>query len=123
AKKVTYYIDVDTATGVVNVNRLDDALKGVETTAPKATTSMEAFSSKSLIVADIASSAIKAIAGKLVEMGQEVVQTGAEFEQKMARVAAVSKATSEEYDQLKHAARDMGSQTRYSASEAADALS
>lgn len=40
----------------------------------------------------------------------------------MSKVAAVSGATREDFDKLRAKAREMGSKTKFSASEAADAM-
>ena len=55
-------------------------------------------------------------------MGTLAVKTGADFDSAMSKVAAVSGATGEELDALRDKARDMGSKTKFSASEAAEAM-
>ena len=58
----------------------------------------------------------------LLAMAGVATKVGAEYEASMSHVQAVSGATGDELDQLKDVAREMGATTRYSASEAADAL-
>ena len=50
------------------------------------------------------------------------VKTGADFDSAMLKVAAVSGATGSEMDALREKAREMGSKTKFSASEAAEAM-
>ena len=53
---------------------------------------------------------------------KQAIVTFADFEQSMANVASVSKASAEDFERLKAAAEEAGAATRFSASEAADAL-
>lgn len=50
------------------------------------------------------------------------VSVGAEFDQSMSKVQAVSGATGEEFDALRKKAREMGASTKFSANESAEAL-
>lgn len=59
----------------------------------------------------------------LVAIGKDAIQTGMEFEQSMANVKAISGATGSEFESLQEKAREMGAKTKYTASEAADAMS
>ena len=55
-------------------------------------------------------------------MGAAAVKTAAEFDSAMSKVAAVSGATGSDLDALREKAREMGAKTKFSASEAADAM-
>ena len=55
-------------------------------------------------------------------LGTAAVKTGADFDSAMSKVAAVSGATGEDLEALRAKAREMGSQTKFSASEAAEAM-
>lgn len=55
-------------------------------------------------------------------LGAAAVKITADFDSSMSQVAAVSGATGEEFDALRAKAREMGAQTKFSASEAADAF-
>ena len=55
-------------------------------------------------------------------LGTVAVKTAADFDSAMSKVAAVSGATGEDLDKLKAKAREMGSKTKFSASEAAEAM-
>ena len=62
------------------------------------------------------------ITAGVTALGTLAVKTGADFDSAMSKVAAVSGATGEELDALRDKARDMGSKTKFSASEAAEAM-
>ncbi|MBQ1648984.1 MAG: phage tail tape measure protein, partial [Bacteroidales bacterium] len=55
-------------------------------------------------------------------VGTAAVKTAADFDTAMSQVAAVSGATGEDFDKLRAKAREMGSKTKFSASEAAEAM-
>ena len=55
-------------------------------------------------------------------LGTAAVKTAADFDASMSKVAAVSGAAGEEFDALRDKAREMGSKTKFSATEAADAM-
>ncbi len=63
-----------------------------------------------------------AIGRGLKNIVSDVIRTGESFSASMSEVGAISGATAEELQQLEDAARLYGSTTRYSATEAADAL-
>lgn len=58
----------------------------------------------------------------VIDFGKEVLQTGLQFEDSMAKVQALTGASGEQFEDLTELARNMGATTRYSASEAADAM-
>lgn len=62
------------------------------------------------------------ITAPLIALGTASVKVSAQFEQSMANAASVAGATGDEFERMKQIARDMGSKTVFSASEAADAL-
>ena len=55
-------------------------------------------------------------------LGAAAVKTAADFDTAMSQVAAVSGATGSDLDALRDKAREMGSKTKFSASEAAEAM-
>ena len=59
----------------------------------------------------------------IAAIGTLAVKTGADFDSAMSKVASISGATGSEMDALRDKAREMGSKTKFSASEAADAMS
>jgi TP901 family phage tail tape measure protein len=64
-----------------------------------------------------------AIAAGIGAIGVASVSAAADFEQSMARVGAVSGATTEELEELEAVAKEMGSTTVFSARQAADGMS
>lgn len=58
----------------------------------------------------------------VVGLGTVAVKTAADFDSAMSKVAAVSGATGKDLDALRDKAREMGSKTKFSASEAAEAM-
>lgn len=60
--------------------------------------------------------------GSITMFGKQLVTVGKDFENAMARVQAVSNATTEEFKKMQAEAQRLGSTTRYTATEAAEAL-
>ena len=58
----------------------------------------------------------------IVAVGTAAVKTAADFDEAMSKVAAVSGATGSDFDALRAKAREMGAKTKFSASEAAEAM-
>ena len=58
----------------------------------------------------------------VVGLGTAAVKTAADFDTAMSKVSAVSGATGSDLDKLRDKAREMGSKTKFSASEAAEAM-
>ena len=56
-------------------------------------------------------------------VGAAAIKTTADFDESMSNVSAISGATGEDFDRLRDKAREMGAETKFSASEAADAMS
>ena len=62
------------------------------------------------------------VTGVMTGLGTAAVKTAADFDSAMSRVAAVSGATGSDFDSLRDKAREMGAKTKFSATEAADAM-
>lgn len=58
----------------------------------------------------------------VTSLGTEAIKTAADFDSAMSKVAAVSGATGDDFDKLLEKAREMGAKTKFSASEAAEAM-
>ena len=58
----------------------------------------------------------------ITALGTAAVKTGMDFDAAMSKVSSVSGATSDELQALRDKAREMGSKTKFSASEAAEAM-
>ena len=66
--------------------------------------------------------AVMPVSGAVAGLGAVAVKTSADFDSAMSQVAAVSGATGSDFDALRDKAREMGAKTKFSASEAADAM-
>lgn len=55
-------------------------------------------------------------------IGAAAVKTTADFDESMSNVSAISGATGDDFDKLRAKAREMGAETKFSASDAADAM-
>ena len=73
-------------------------------------------------LANLASDTLELLGSKLLSVGKDIIQTGEQFSSSLSEVAAISGATAEELNRMEEAARLYGSTTKFSATEAADAL-
>lgn len=62
------------------------------------------------------------VSAAVTAVGVAAVKTASDFDASMSQVAAVSGATGDDFDKLRDKAREMGAKTKFSASEAADAM-
>ncbi|MGN9097568.1 phage tail tape measure protein [Flintibacter porci] len=62
------------------------------------------------------------VTGAITALGAAAIKTAADFDSAMSQVAAVSGATGNELEALREKAREMGAKTKFSASEAAEAM-
>lgn len=62
------------------------------------------------------------ISAAAAALGVVAVKTTADFDSSMSKVSAISGATGKDFDALRQKAREMGAETKFSASEAADAF-
>lgn len=79
----------------------------------------EALAAKGL---ELAGEAISAIGNKAKEAAEYVVEVGSSFEAGMSEVEAISGATGSELEALENKAKSLGSSTKFSATEAANAM-
>jgi len=63
-----------------------------------------------------------AVSAPIIAIGMDALSTASNFQQAMANVGAVSRATESELELLTKAARDLGATTSFSASEAAEGM-
>ena len=62
------------------------------------------------------------VTAPIVAVGAAAVKTTADFDAQMSKVQAISGATGDEFSSLRDKAREMGSKTKFSASEAGEAF-
>lgn len=84
---------------------------------------------KANLISEAIIQGVKKLATEIAEIASSAVSTGASFEKSMSQVAATMGLTAEEiengseaYETLKNAAEDSGKSTKYTASQAAEAL-
>lgn len=115
------------ANATTELNNLEKELKEVPNSLEIAGQQMQDFGEKVQSAGDKMSSTgqklTNSVTVPLMALGGLAVKTTADFDSSMSKVAALSGATGEEFDTLRQKARDLGSSTKFSASEAADAFS
>lgn len=100
------------------LNRLQAELKAIPSSLQLMGQEMQAAGQKIGAVGD----ALMPISAAAAAVGVAAVKTTADFDSSMSKVAAISGATGKDFDDLRDKAREMGAQTKFSASEAADAF-
>ena len=73
-------------------------------------------------ISGVGTTLTKSVTTPIVGLGTVAVKTAADFDSAMSQVGAVSGATGKDLDALRDKAREMGSKTKFSASEAAEAM-
>ena len=73
-------------------------------------------------ISDVGMTLTKGVTTPIMGLGAAAVKTASDFDTAMSQVAAVSGATGDEFEALRDKAREMGSKTKFSASEAAAAM-
>ncbi len=73
-------------------------------------------------IAGVGSTLTKNVTAPVVGIGAMAVKTASDFDSAMSQVGAVSGATGKDLQELRDKAREMGSKTKFSASEAAEAM-
>lgn len=71
---------------------------------------------------DLAGDALMALKDKAIDAAKAVVEIGSNFEAQMSKVQAISGASGSDLDALTSKAREMGSSTKFTATEAGEAL-
>ncbi len=97
----------DAATTSAALSKINEAGKKIEAFGDSVTSAGQKIMPASMAVAGLGTAAVK---------------TAADFDASMSKVSAISGATGDELDTLRDKAREMGSKTKFSASEAADAM-
>lgn len=98
---------------------------GKATEAATETTSSLGEKVKSALVTkgvSVAADALGNLKDKAAEAAKYVIDVGSSFEAGMSQVAAISGASAEELEQLEEKAQQLGSSTKFSATEAAEAI-
>lgn len=123
----------DVAKTEKSISDLGDAMKeaesptnelgnSVEDSGEKAQKASEGYTTFKNVLANLASSAIRKVVEGLKDMSKQVVETGASFDSAMSQVGAISGASAEDMAKLSDKAQEMGSKTKFTATESAEAL-
>lgn len=114
-----------------NMKSASGQVQGLKKQFSSSTGSVKSFGSSVTSAGDAVSSLVKkavniaAVAAgfrAINNAARDVVQTGADFEQQMAKVQAISGASGEDFNALTKKAMEMGATTKFSAQESAQAM-
>ena len=94
----------------------------VEDSGKKAQHASDGFTVMKGALASLVADGIRLTIGALKDLGKETFKAGADFESAMSQVQAVSGASAEDIDRLTEKAKEMGAQTKFSATESAEAF-
>lgn len=103
-------------------SQLDDVENATDEVDDATQKASDGFTVMKGVLSDLAASAIKAGIRGLKNLAVQTFKTGARFEAAMSQVEAVSGASAEEIEALTEKAKEMGSKTKFSASESAEAF-
>lgn len=112
-----------------NKEKLNDAEKAAENlsdsmgkASEKAEKSVSGFSVFKTALANLVSNTIQKAIDKIKELTSNIINVGMDFDASMSEVRAISGATGEEFQQLREKAKEMGKNTKFTATDAAQAL-
>lgn len=132
AKSIGATLSLKNGNFFTNIKSAINASNNLKSSLGGSTSGMKGLGSQSTsagnILTSLASKAAVAVGAfvgvrQAVDFGKDVVNTGMQFEQGMANVSAISGATGGELEALSAKAKEMGANTKFSAIEAADAMS
>lgn len=121
-------IDVGSAVGYLLLDAsgfesgFDKAMKSMKTFQDESSTVGDKFAAMGSAMTSVGSSLTKSVTLPLVGIGTAAVKMTSDFDSSMAKVEAISGATGDELDALREKAKEMGAQTKFTASESADAF-
>ena len=113
--------DMEDATGEAD-KASDELAESIEEASDSAKDASGGFSVLKGALADLVADGIRNAISALKDFVKESIDVGKTFDASMSQVGAVSGATGEDLDALREKAKEMGANTKYSASEAADAF-
>ena len=101
---------------------LDELGKETDDVAEKTDKTTGSFTVMKGALASLVADGFRMAISKAKEFATAIVEVGTSFDDSMAKVAAVSGATAQEIEMLRDKAKEMGSSTKFTASEAAEAF-
>lgn len=114
------YLDLDTSKFKAGLKTAQSSLSEFTNQSNNAGTRFEALGSSLKTVGSIITTTVSL---PLLALGAGAIKTASDFEAGMSKVSALSGATGDDLKMLEDKAREMGSTTKYSATEASEALS
>lgn len=110
-----------------------DELKKAETASDKFTSSLEELHNETRksegsftvfkgILSNLGSNVIQGAISKVQGLGKEIVSLGKNFDTSISKIQAISGATDDEMEKIEQKARELGSSTKFSATEVGDAF-
>lgn len=100
------------------LNNMKTALRDIPNGIEQMGTAMQSAGEKLSAMGD----ALMPISAAAAAVGVGAIKMTADFDSSMSKVSAISGATGKDFDALRQKAREMGAETKFSASEAADAF-
>lgn len=100
------------------LNNMKTALHDIPNGIEQMGTAMQSAGEKLSAMGD----ALMPLSAAAAAIGVAAVKTTADFDSSMSKVSAISGASGKDFDALRQKAREMGAETKFSASEAADAF-
>lgn len=113
------YLDLDTSKFKAGFK---SALNDLKVFQSETATSKDKLSAFSSAAASTGKSLTKGLTVPIASIGAAAVTVTAKFDAGMSKVQAISGATSKEMEQLREKAKEMGAQTKFSATESAEAF-
>lgn len=104
---------------VLDADGFGEKIDSVVTKVESMGSSLQAAGDK---ISHIGSKLTLGITAPIVGIGASAIKTAASFEETMSQVSAISGATGSDFQKLENLAKEMGETTKFSASQAAEAL-
>ena len=114
------YLDLDASKFKAGLKDAQSTLSEFTNSSNNAGTRFEALGSS---LKTVGSTITTAVSLPLLALGAGAIKTASDFEAGMSKVSALSGATGDDLKMLEEKAREMGSTTKYSSTEASEALS
>lgn len=121
-------VGLGTAIGYLNLdisgfaNGVDSAISDLETLGKKVKTASDGMMTIGNTFTKTGTALTASVTAPIIGFGAASVKAGSEFDASMSQVAAVAKATGEDFQLIRDRAIEMGEKTRYSATEVSDAM-
>lgn len=106
----------------LNISNFTTNLGKAQSAATAATKKFDSISKVGAGLSKVGSTITKGVTVPLVGLGTAAVKTAADFDAQMSKVKAISGATGDDMVKLRDKAKEMGAKTKFSATEAGEAM-